>query len=43
MGAKYQPTIKDIQAAQRYQQKQNALRKLKKPAADQPAQKNKKK
>ncbi len=30
MGAKYLPTIKDIKASQRFQQKQNPLRKFKK-------------
>jgi hypothetical protein len=34
MGAKYLPTIKDLKANQRFQQKQNPLRKFKKdPAA----------
>ena len=43
MGAKYLPTIKDLKATQRFQQKQNPLRKFKKPAADQPAAKARKK
>jgi hypothetical protein len=30
MGAKYLPTIKDLKASQRFQQKQNPLRKFKK-------------
>jgi hypothetical protein len=30
MGAKYLPTIKDQKASQRFQQKQNPLRKFKK-------------
>jgi len=30
MGAKYLPTIRDLKAAQRFQQKQNPLRKFKK-------------
>ncbi len=30
MGAKYLPTVKDLKAAQRFQQKQNPLRKFKK-------------
>lgn len=30
MGAKYLPTIKDVKAMQRFQQKQNPLRKFKK-------------
>jgi len=44
MGAKYLPTIKDIKATQRFQQKQSSLPKLKKagPAA-QGAKKSKKK
>jgi hypothetical protein len=32
MGAKYVPTIKDLKANQRFQQKQNPLRKFKKAA-----------
>jgi hypothetical protein len=32
MGAKYLPTIKDIKASQRFQQKQQPLRKFKKDA-----------
>ena len=43
MGAKYLPTIKDLKAMQRFQQKQNPLRKFKKPAPDQPAKAGKKK
>jgi hypothetical protein len=33
MGAKYLPTIKDQKASQRFQQKQNPLRKFKKAGA----------
>jgi hypothetical protein len=43
MGAKYLPTIKDLKASQRFQQKQNALPKLKKTSGDQPTKKSKKK
>lgn len=43
MGTKYLPTIKDIKATQRFQQKQSALPKLKKTPAAQPAKKSKKK
>ena len=43
MGAKYLPTIKDLKASQRFQQKQSALPKLKKSAGNQPAKKSKKK
>jgi hypothetical protein len=39
MGAKYLPTIKDLKASQRFQQKQNPLRKFKKAAGDQAAKK----
>ncbi len=31
MGAKYVPSVKDLKAAQRFQQKQNPMRKFKKP------------
>lgn len=38
MGAKYLPTIKDIKASQRFQQKQNLPKSpFKKPSALQPA------
>jgi hypothetical protein len=41
MGAKYLPTHKDLKASQRYQQKQNPLKKFK-PAPDAaPAKKRK--
>lgn len=43
MGAKYLPTIKDIKAGQRFQQKQNAATKLKKPDTAKPATKLKRK
>jgi hypothetical protein len=43
MGAKYLPTIKDLKASQRFQQKQNPLRKFKKAADGQGAKKRKKK
>ena len=33
MGAKYLPTIKDLKASQRFQQKQDRLQQLKKQAA----------
>jgi hypothetical protein len=33
MGAKYLPTIKDLKAARRFQQKQKPLPKFKKPVA----------
>jgi hypothetical protein len=33
MGAKYLPTIKDLKASQRFQQKQNPLPKFKKAGA----------
>ncbi len=42
MGAKYLPTIKDLKASQRFQQKQRPLHKFKKSPADQPAKKGKK-
>jgi hypothetical protein len=42
MGAKYLPTIKDLKATQRFQQKQKALPKLKKPPVG-PAPKEEKK
>lgn len=42
MGAKYIPSIKDIKATQRFQQKQNPLRKFKKDPAAQPSKKAKK-
>ncbi|MEO7598476.1 MAG: hypothetical protein ABIV50_06060 [Opitutus sp.] len=41
MGAKYLPTIKDLKASQRFQQKQNPLRKFKKDGG-QPGAKKKK-
>lgn len=43
MGAKYLPTIKDLKASQRYQQKQTALVRAKKASADQPAKPGKRK
>jgi hypothetical protein len=43
MGAKYLPTIKDQKLAQRFQQKQNPLRKFKKTTDNQPAKKSAKK
>ena len=43
MGAKYLPTIKDLKASQRFQQKQKPLPAFKKSAANQPAKKSKKK
>lgn len=45
MGAKYYPTIKDLKASQRFQQKQNQLQKQKKAAAPltQPVKAEKKK
>jgi hypothetical protein len=43
MGAKYLPTIKDIKASQRFQQKQSALPKLKKASGNQPKKKREKK
>jgi hypothetical protein len=42
MGAKYLPTIKDLKASQRFQQKQKPLPQFKKSAAAQ-AKKSKKK
>lgn len=38
MGAKYQPSIKDQKANQRYQQKQNPMPHFKKGAATRPKQ-----
>jgi len=43
MGAKYLPTIKDLKASQRFQQKQNPLHKFKKMPGGLPAKKGKKK
>jgi hypothetical protein len=43
MGAKYLPTIKDQKAMQRFQQKQNPLRKFKKGADTLPSSKSRKK
>jgi hypothetical protein len=43
MGAKYLPTIKDIKASQRFQQKQNPLPKFKKSTDVGSAKKAKKK
>lgn len=43
MGAKYLPTIKDIKASQRFQQKQSGQPKLKKTPAAESAKKSKKK
>lgn len=42
MGAKYRPTIKDLKANQRFQQKQHALLKLKKSSGAQAAKPGKK-
>ena len=42
MGAKYLPSIKDIKATQRFQQKQSALPKLKKNSAGSSAKRRKK-
>jgi len=39
MGAKYLPTIKDLKASQRFQQKQSRLHQAKKAAGTQPAKK----
>ncbi len=41
MGAKYVPTIKDLKASQRFQQKQNPLRKFKKQPGGQAGKKGK--
>jgi hypothetical protein len=43
MGAKYLPTIKDLKASQRFQQKQQPLPAFKKSSANQPAKKGRKK
>jgi len=43
MGAKYLPTIKDLKASQRFQQKQNPLRKFKKTPDNQAGKKGGKK
>ena len=43
MGAKYLPTNKDLKAQQRFQQKQNPLRKYKKEGDAPAAKKGKKK
>jgi hypothetical protein len=43
MGTKYLPTVKDLKANQRFQQKQKPLPDFKKSAANQPAKKSKKK
>ena len=43
MGAKYLPTIRDLKAAERFQQKQKPLPAFKKTAANQPSAKRKKK
>ena len=42
MGAKYLPTIKDVKAGQRFQQKQLVQSKFIKPAGSPPAKKRKK-
>lgn len=42
MGAKYLPTIKDLKASQRFQQKQRPFHKFKKSSAEQSAKKGKK-
>jgi hypothetical protein len=43
MGAKYLPTVRDMKASQRFQQKQNPLRKFKKDPTTGVAKKAKKK
>lgn len=43
MGAKYLPTVKDLKASQRFQQKQNPLRKFKKEGGAAAPKKSKKK
>ena len=43
MGAKYLPTIRDLKATQRFQQKQRPLHKFKKSLDGQPAKRGKKK
>ncbi len=43
MGAKYLPTIKDLKASQRFQQKQNPLRKFKKSSGAPSGKKGEKK
>ena len=43
MGAKYLPTIKDLKASQRFQQKQDRLQQLKKLAGTLPVKSDKKK
>jgi hypothetical protein len=43
MGAKYLPTIKDLKASQRFQQKQKPLPQFKKSSGTQSAKKSKKK
>lgn len=43
MGAKYLPTIKDLKASQRFQQKQNPIPFLKKPSGTKPIKKAEKK
>lgn len=43
MGAKYLPTIKDLKASQRFQQKQRPLHKFKQSPGGQPAKRGKKK
>ena len=43
MGAKYQPTIKDLRANERFQKKQVPRPMLSKASSDQPAMKAKKK
>jgi hypothetical protein len=43
MGAKYLPTIKDLKASQRFQQKQNPLPKFKKMPAGRASKKSRKK
>ena len=43
MGAKYLPTIKDLKASQRFQQKQKPLHKFKKQPDGSSAKKGKKK
>jgi hypothetical protein len=39
MGAKYLPTVKDLKASQRFQQKQNPQRRFKKTSGGQSAKK----
>jgi hypothetical protein len=43
MGAKYVPTIKDLKASARFQQKQNPMPKFKKSSKASPRQKSRRK